>query len=206
MLQERIRVKGYRKRLIETFTEWAQAAELVRKILIQCNLRLVVSIAKKHAGPLMNLFELVSEGNMCLIRAVKCFDYRRGTRLSTYATWAISKHFARVVPERNYRLATFVTGQDELLASVGDGRPDPRDRIETVSHIRTILARAARHLTDRERQIVESHYGANGKPARTLAEIGQVFGLTRERIRQIEMRALQKLRSVIDPEALESIT
>jgi len=203
MLQEKIRGTAYRTRLLERFTEWAQAAEQVRRILIRCNLRLVVSIAKRHVGPLANLFELVSEGNMCLMRAVECYDYTRNARLATYATWAVSKHFARIVPENNYRLAAFVTGQDEMLASVGDSRPNPQETRETLAHIRTVIAHAARHLTDRERRIIESHYGTDGRPARTLREIGAVFGLTRERIRQIEVRALLKLRALIAPEAIE---
>ena len=206
MLQEQIRERGYRTRLMEKFTEWARAAAQVRRILIRCNLRLVVSIAKRHTGPLMNLFELVSEGNVCLIRAVKCYDYRREARFATYATWALSKHFARVVPEENYRLSAFVTGRDEMLSTVGDPAADPRERQESLSHIRTVLARASSHLSDREREIVESHYGTNGKPPKTLAEIGQAFGLTRERIRQIELRALSKLRSLIRPDTLETAT
>jgi len=206
MLQERIRERGYRTRLMERFTEWARAAAQVRRILIRCNLRLVVSIAKRHVGPLMNLFELVSEGNMCLIRTVKCYDYRREARFATYATWALSKHFARVVPEENYRLSAFVTGREDILSTAGDPAADPRERRESLSHIRAVLARASAHLTAREREIIQSHYGTNGKPRKTLAEIGQVFGLTRERIRQIELRALAKLRPLIGPDILEIAT
>lgn len=206
MLQEKIRSRGYRTRMLERFTEWAQAADQLRRILIRCNLRLVVSIAKRHIGPLATLFELVSEGNMCLMRAVECYDYRRNARFATYATWAISKHFARVVPATNYRLATFVTGLDEMLGNVGDSRPDLRERGELLSHIRTLIARASERLTDRERTIIQSHYGTDGRPARTLEDIGKLFGVTRERIRQIEVRALLKLRDLIGPEAVEGLT
>ena len=205
LLQEKIRTKGYRTRLLETFTEWAQAADQVQRILVRCNLRLVVSIAKRHVGPLITLFELVSEGNLCLMRAVRCYDYRREARLATYATWAISKHFARVVPENNYRFSAFVTGQQEMLSRLDDSRPNVQERVERQAYLRSILARASEHLTEREQTILTCHYGTDGQPAKTLEEIGGLFGVTRERIRQIEVRALNKLRGVIDPEAIEGL-
>jgi len=205
-LQEQIRLNGYSAEIMDRFEELRRAADQLRRILIRCNLRLVVSIAKRHVGPLATLFDLVSEGNVCLMRAVECYDYSRNARFATYATWAISKHFARVVPEQNYHLSTFVTGQEEMIAATGDVRPDTREREETVAHIRTIVGKAAAHLSDRERTIIESHFGTNGKPAKTLEEIGSLFGLTRERIRQIEARALGKLRDLISPEAIEGLT
>ena len=206
MLQEKIRRTGYRTGMLERFEQLREATEQVRRILIRCNLRLVVSIAKRHVGPLANLLELVSEGNLCLMRAVECYDFAREARFSTYATWAISKHFARVVPEENYRLSAFITGQQERLNALGELREQPWERSEVAEHLRTIIARAAEHLTARERAIIESHYGTDGRPARTLQEIGDFFGLTRERIRQIEARSLAKLRSFISPEAIEGVT
>ena len=109
-------------------------------------------------------------------------------------------------PEQYHRSARFVTGQDEMIAATGDVRPDAREREETAAHIRTIVAKAAVHLSERERTIIESHFGTNGKPAKTLQEIGNLFGLTRERIRQIEALALGKLRDLINPEAIEGLT
>ena len=140
---------------------------------------------------------------MCLMRAVECYDYTRNVRFGTYATWAMFKHFARVVPEANYRLARFVTGQEATIAATGDSAPSAYEHTEMVAHIRTIIGRAAAQLTERERTIIQSHYGTTGQPAKTLQEIGKVFGLTRERIRQIEFGALRKLRKLIGPEALE---
>jgi len=204
-VQERIREKGYRLKLLERFGELRQASDALRRILVRCNLRLVVSIAKRHVGPLAPLFDLVSEGNMCLMRAVECFDYTRNVRFATYATWAISKHFARVVPEENYRLATFVTGQERMLATADDAQTAETDRREALAHIRTVIRQAAQQLTEREREIIASHFGADGRPEKTLAEIGKRFGLTRERIRQIEARALGKLRRLIAPEAIEAL-
>ena len=205
MLQERLREEGYRAELIDRFEEFRQGAAQVQRILIRCNLRLVVSVAKRHIGPLARLMDLVSEGNMCLMRAVECFDYQREARFATYGTWALTKRFARVVPEENYRMRTFVTGREELFTRVGDERENATERVEEVAHLRSLLARATRHLTEREREIVESHYGTNGRTPRTLEEIGQVLGLTRERIRQIEVRALGKLRGLLGSEGLEAL-
>ncbi len=204
-LQARLRESGYRARLMERFNELRRAAEQARMVLIRCNLRLVVSIAKRHAGPLANLLELISEGNVCLMRTVECYDYRREARFATYATWALSKHFARVVPEENYRLAAFVTGQQERLNATGDLGHLERERGELLEHVRASIAHAVGRLTARERAVIESHYGTDGRPARTLEEIGQRFGLTRERIRQIEAGALGKLRDMINPEIVEGL-
>ena len=206
MVQEKIRCAGYRASLLEPFEEFRKAAEAVRRILIRCNLRLVVSIAKRHVGPLAPLLDLVSEGNMCLIRAVECYDYTRNARFATYATWAVSKHFARVIPERNYRMGTFVTGHHEMIEATGDARPDPQERRETAAYLKAVIARAAEGLTEKERTVIHAHFGTDGRPARTLEEIGKLFGVTRERIRQIEARALEKLRAVIGPEVLEGLT
>jgi RNA polymerase sigma factor (sigma-70 family) len=206
MLQENIRRTGYRTGMIERFEELREAAEQARRILIRCNLRLVVSVAKRHMGPLATLSDLASEGNLCLIRAVECYDFDREARFATYATWALTKHFARVVPEENYHMSVFATGQQARLDAVGDVRESAFERRELAEHIRAILDRAIGHLTERERAIVESRYGTRGEPAKTLEEIGQLIGLTRERVRQIEARALEKLRAAIGPEAIESFT
>ena len=205
MLQEKIRRTGYRTGMLERFEELREAAAQIRRILIRCNLRLVVSVAKRHTGPLAALSDLTSEGNLCLIRAVECYDFSREARFATYATWALTKHFARVVPEENYRMSAFVTGQQARLDAAGDARESSSERRELAEHIRAVLDRAIVHLTERERAIVESRYGTQGEPAKTLEEIGQLIGLTRERVRQIETRALEKLRAVIGPEAIEGV-
>ena len=79
--------------------------------IIRANLRLVVSIAKRHVGPAENFFELVSDGNMSLIRAVEKFDFARGNKFSTYASWAIMKNFARTIPDENRHHDRFRTSQ-----------------------------------------------------------------------------------------------
>ncbi|MGC8644262.1 MAG: sigma factor, partial [Isosphaeraceae bacterium] len=88
---------------LDRIEQLQEEALAVKNQIIRANLRLVVSIAKRHVGPSNNFFELVSDGNMSLIRAVEKFDYSRGNKFSTYASWAIMKNFARTIPEENYR-------------------------------------------------------------------------------------------------------
>ncbi|MDP7289686.1 MAG: sigma-70 family RNA polymerase sigma factor, partial [Phycisphaerae bacterium] len=97
---------------IETFLV---RANVVKDRIIRSNLRLVVSIAKKHVGGAQTLFELISDGNVSLMRAVEKFDYSRGFRFSTYASWAIMRNYARSVSKERYQLDHFATGHDEVL-------------------------------------------------------------------------------------------
>ncbi len=92
--------------------------------IIRANLRLVVSIAKRHVGPVDNFFELVSDGNMSLIRAVEKFDFARGNKFSTYASWAIMKNFARTIPDELRRRDRYRTSTDEMFSATEDERSD----------------------------------------------------------------------------------
>ena len=204
-LQAELRAHGYRAPAAVKFKRLRENGRLLRKALVRANLRLVVSIAKRHVGKLVGLFELVSEGNVVLMRTVERFDYLRGTRFATYATWAIIKHYARTVPEANYRLSTFVTGQDALLQSTGDAHVDAVGRTEAIAHMKKLISGALTPLTDRERHVIHSRFGLGGQTEpKTLQEIGTAFGLTRERIRQIERGALDKMRQWLGPDAAEA--
>src|SRR5262249_1841622 len=86
----------------------------IKERLISANMRLVANIAKKHAAQTDNFWELMSDGNMSLIRAVEKFDFGRGFKFSTYASWAIMKNFARSIPEEKHRRERFVTGHDDI--------------------------------------------------------------------------------------------
>ena len=100
----------------------------VKNQIIRANLRLVVSIAKKRVGPTNNFFELVSDGNMSLIRAVEKFDASRGFKFSTYASWALMKNFSRSIPEERHRRDRFVTGHDQMFQTRRDARSDVYER------------------------------------------------------------------------------
>ncbi|QDV32271.1 sigma-70 family RNA polymerase sigma factor [Tautonia plasticadhaerens] len=175
----------------------------VKNQIIRANLRLVVSIAKRHVGPSNNFFELVSDGNMSLIRAVEKFDYSRGNKFSTYASWAIMKNFARTIPEENYRRDRFVTGHEEMFESAADGRIDEHEY--EVAHRRNVEAVQGMlgRLDDRERRIMISRYGLDGSREMTLEQLGKELGITKERVRQIESRAQEKLRRIAVEERMD---
>jgi RNA polymerase sigma factor (sigma-70 family) len=182
-------------------------ANQIKNSIVQANLRLVVNIAKRHVGPQVNLFELISDGNMSLIRAVDKFDYMRGFKFSTYASWAIMKNFARSVPKAGRHRDRFQTGRDELLEMSEDLRFEGEEQYrEPDISVRQSIERVLDELGEREREIVIRRFGLGDIPGhQTLEEVGRHFGVTKERIRQIETRALNKLRGLISPETLEEV-
>ena len=185
---------------IERLQEEALA---VKNQIIRANLRLVVSIAKRHVGPSNNFFELVSDGNMSLIRAVEKFDYARGNKFSTYASWAIMKNFARTIPEENYRRDRFVTGHEEMFEAAADNRTDEHEYESSQKRMQEAVKGMLGRLDDRERRIIVSRYGLNGASEKTLEQLGRELGITKERVRQIESRAQDKLRRFANEEKLD---
>ena len=182
-----------------------EQATHVKNRLINANLRLVVSVAKRHAGPLTSIAQLISDGNVSLMRAVEKFDYGRGNRFSTYATWALMKNFAKTVPEENYLLNRFMTGHQEVLEAVGSSTPEPFELAENPAEVIKKRVLAVLHkLPKREQEIMRARFAlGEGDDPQTLQEIGEAMGLTRERVRQIEGRALERLRSLLEPRARE---
>jgi RNA polymerase sigma factor (sigma-70 family) len=181
----------------------AKAVE-IKNFLIRSNLRLVVSIAKRHMSPTSNFFEMVSDGNMSLIRAIEKFDYTKGNKFSTYSTWAIMKNYARSIPAEHKVLDRFRTGNDEVFTASPDGRGSRYADESTNTRQHQVIMSILDQLEDRERQILVNRYGlAQGSEPLTLEQVGQRFGVTKERIRQIESRALQKLRKIAHEEKLD---
>ncbi len=185
---------------IEALQEEALA---VKNQIIRANLRLVVSIAKRHVGPSNNFFELVSDGNMSLIRAVEKFDYARGNKFSTYASWAIMKNFARTIPEENYRRDRFVTGHEEMFEAAADTRADEHEYETALKRMQDAVKGMLGRLDDRERRIIISRFGLGGADEQTLEQLGKELGITKERVRQIESRAQEKLRKIAGEEKLD---
>jgi RNA polymerase primary sigma factor len=181
---------------------YQQAIEMKNEIA-RANLRLVVSIAKRHVTPDQNFFELVSDGNVSLLRAVEKFDFARGNKFSTYASWAIMKNFARTIPGEFKHRDRYRTSQDELFAATPEYRGDPLFEEGAQTQREAQVERILRRLDERERKIIEGRFGLErGHEPQTLKEVGASLGVTKERIRQIEARALNKLRLAAQEEKI----
>ena len=164
----------------------------------------MVSIAKRHMSPSSNFFEMVSDGNMSLFRAVEKFDYSRGNKFSTYATWAIMKNYARSIPAEYTRLDRFRTGTDEMFDYSTDDRRNPYEEQRTNTQQHQVIMSILEQLEERERSIIIQRFGLeDGTEPLTLEQVGERHSVTKERIRQIETRALQKIRKIANEEHLD---
>lgn len=177
-----------------------QAVE-VKNEIARANLRLVVSIAKRHVTADQNFFELVSDGNMSLLRAIEKFDFARGNKFSTYATWAIMKNYARTIPGEFKQRDRFRTSHDELFLATEERRGDPTREVNVQTERESQVERMLKRLDEREKKIIINRFGLDyGREPLTLKEVGAELGVTKERIRQIEVRALNKLRQAAKEE------
>jgi RNA polymerase primary sigma factor/RNA polymerase sigma factor len=174
-----------------------QQADEIRNRIVQCNLRLVVSIAKSLVDYANSLDDLISEGNLPLIRAVEIFDFTRGLRFSTYATWAVRNGLFRVSTRNRKQRQRFWASDPERFEQHGP-KSAPIDEDRLTAEERTQLLKLVGRLDPRSRTIVRERFGLTSrdqKPAR-FHELADKLCLSTERVRQLLARALDNLRNL----------
>src|SRR5690606_23359265 len=158
-LREKLVPSQAKSSLMDRIEQLYDQAVEVKNQIVQANLRLVVSIAKRHVTQSDELFGLISDGNMSLIRAVEKFDFSRGNKFSTYASWAIMKNFARTIPHEFKHRDRFRTSADEMFQAAEDDRPGQYE-LESAQHLRqTQINRILSRLDEREQMIIMRRFG-----------------------------------------------
>jgi RNA polymerase primary sigma factor len=170
-------------------------AGAIRNQIIRSYIGLVMFTVKKCAGACQDFSDLVSECNLALIRASERFDFARGNRFSTYATWVIKNEFTRRIPRDRRRRARFATGREGQLVALTDHRDGGRATAINQEQSRSMIQKMLGQLNGREQTIIVRRFGLAGEK-RTLVQVGLELGVSKERIRQLECRALDKLRAL----------
>jgi len=178
---------------------WYRRAMKAKADLARANMALVLAMARRTKVPNVEFGELVSEGNMALLRSINKFDVSRGFKFSTYACRAILKSFNRLATKTGrYRKHFPVEFDPDLERSDYDVRKHEMQRDASIDALREVLAENRAELTDVERAVVVERFAMGSDDKRkTLAEVGRIVGLTTERVRQIQNLALSKLRAVL---------
>lgn len=172
----------------------------VRNHIVRANLRLVVALAKKFANSPSHLEDLICEGHLPLIRAVELFDFSRGYRFSTYATWAVRNHFLRIRKDDARYQERYHDGDLYTFEHATDMRSSWQADESQRSTQQAVVHQLLSQLPEREREILNARFGLNGQRSeQTLAEIGAEMGLSKERVRQLAVRALEKLGAMAVP-------
>ncbi len=192
---DRSRVTRKQMQQVEALLE---EADTVNSLIITANLRLVVSIAKKFVSTELAFEDLVSEGNLALMRSVEKFNFALGNRFSTYATYAIQRHFYRLSQRSRKQWNRFVSDDTALHALSADERDPDLCTSAQVDVLKQTFGRFLEELEPREKQIVVARFGFDGEAPRTFRELGSQMGVCKERIRQIQGRAMEKLRQMAE--------
>ena len=192
--------------LIDQVEAFLSEALAVRNEIVQANLRLVVSIVKKLVDVVNSFDDLVSDGNVPLVRAVEIFDFERGIRFSTYATWAVRNSLYRSTL-RNRRLRRrYTTGNEMIFESAHDRRHSSRSWENYHTELRCSLASMISQLDTRDQIIVNARFGLNGsdRPLK-FREIAERLNISTERVRQLMARSLDRLQGMAEGTSLELV-
>jgi RNA polymerase primary sigma factor len=199
-LRRKLSLKSPRKDRIVEIERLRDEALAVRNHLVNSNLRLVVAIAKKLVDGANSLDDLISDGNLPLIRAVEIFDFNRGTRFSTYATWAVRNGLFRT-SKRNRRLHGRQRLQaEDWLEAVPDENGAVSEDDAVQKELRDGLKKGLKRLKPRDRRIVAARFGlGKAQEPRKFREIAADLNLSTERVRQLLARSLTRLETTVDP-------
>ena len=207
LLQAKAKKEGLTRELCENVVEWHRRFEHFREYLVRTNLALVLAMAKRVRLGDVDFAEVVSEGNMALIRAVDKFNVERGFKFSTYACRAILKAFSRTALKSNrYRNRFPVEFEPDLEKS--DWSDVKRDAVEEdcIDELKTIVERNLADLSNVEQTVIRRRFNwqeAESTPL-TLEEVGKIIGVTKERVRQIQNKALAKIKVVMEDGVLRN--
>jgi RNA polymerase primary sigma factor len=200
-MQKRIKRDGLTRERAEEFLEWHRRFEHFREYLVRTNLALVLAMAKRTRLGDVDFAEVVSEGNMALIRAVDKFNVDRGFKFSTYACRAILKAFSRTALKSSRHKMRFpVEFEPDMEKS--DWTDRRRDAVEEdcIDELKAIVDRNLADLSDTEQTVIRRRFNwqQEEESPLTLEEVGQIIGVTKERVRQIQNKALAKIRLVME--------
>jgi len=206
-LQRKIRLEGLTKELAEDFLEWHRRFEHFREYLVRTNLALVLAMAKRTRLGDVDFAEIVSEGNMALIRAVDKFNVERGFKFSTYACRAILKAFSRTAMKHSRHRTRFPVEFDPDMEK-SDWADKRRDVVEEdcIDELKQIVDRNLAELSDTEQTVLRRRFNweQTEEQPLTLEEVGQIIGVTKERVRQIQNKALAKIRKLMEDGVLRT--
>jgi len=200
MLSRHSRSKSITPGVGRRLVQWHRRVLAIRSEIVNANFPLVLAMAKHSRFSLLDINEMISEGNMALLRSINRYDLTKGYRFSSYACRSILKAFSRVAMRTGRYRHLFPTEYDESMERSDDAkRRRDDDREGFLDMLQAVLTKNAAHLNNVERLVIMKRFALENKQQgetepKTLGEVGQMIGLTKERVRQIQNRALEKLR------------
>ena len=197
ILRSRLNPARPNVRVMDQIEKRLTDARLIRNHFIQANMRLVVSIARRFVSDVTSLDELISDGNLILIKAVDRFEYSRGFRFSTYATHALQREFYRTYKNTRLRRITEVVTAPNVLFQSVEASQNGNELLRAAEAVDQLKKLMSIHLDGRENQIVGLRFGLDSPDGgQTLREIGEKLNISKERVRQLQTRAIEQIREV----------